>query len=112
MFAFSYDYVGESPERYAYHALEMLQSVAENRACGESGIAAVRAYEGHAATDRVFSLQWGRIYRALCGFLNLADTESFSLRLTKPLFFEIDYADGLRAGILHAALSARPDSRR
>lgn len=102
MFAFSYDFVDETPERYAYHALEMLQSVAENRACGESGIAGVRSFQGRAAIDKVFSPEWNRIYRSLCGFLNLADEESFPFRLSKPMFFEVDYADGLQAGILHA----------
>jgi len=102
MFAFSYDYVDETPERYTYHALEMLQCIAENRACGESGIVCVRAFVGQDAIDKVFSQEWNPIYRALCGFINLADEESFLSRLTKPMFFEVDYMDGLQAGILHA----------
>lgn len=102
MFGFAYDFVGEHPERYTYHTLEMLQSIAENRACGESGIRAVRAYEGQAAIDKVLGPVWNRLYRSLAGFLNLADLDRFPYRLTRPILFEIDYVDGLQGGILFA----------
>jgi len=102
MFGFSYDFVGEHPERYTYHTLEMLQSVAENRACGESGIRAVRAYEGQAAIDKLLGPDWNRLYRKLGGFINLEDLDRFPYRLTRPLMFEVDYVDGLQGGILFA----------
>jgi len=102
MFGFAYDFVGESPERYTYHTLEMLQSIAENRACGESGISAVRAYEGQAAIDQVLGPIWNRLYRKLGGFINLADPERFPYRLTRPMMFEVEYADGLLGGVFFA----------
>lgn len=101
MFGFAYDHLHESPERYTYHTLEMLQSVAENRAYGESGIVGVRSFSGQAAIDKVFSAEWSRMYSSLCGFINMADEQAFPYRLTNPLFFEVDYVDGLQAGILH-----------
>lgn len=96
MFGFIYEEV----ERYTYHTLEMLQSVAEHRACGESGIAAVRAYKGDAALDKLRSPDWNGLYRSLGGFVNLRNVDAFPSSLTAPMFFEVDYRDGLRSGML------------
>ena len=41
------------PETYGFHSLEWMQSLVENRAGGEAGIVAVRAYEG----DEVWNAQ-------------------------------------------------------
>jgi len=102
MFGFAYDFAHESPERYTYHTLEMLQSIAENRACGESGISAVRAFEGQAAIDKVLGPDWNRLYHKLGAFINLEDPEQFPYRLTRPMLFEVAYADGLLGGIFFA----------
>jgi len=98
MFGFAYGDV----ERYTYHTLEMMQSLAENRACGESGITAVRAYEGEAVREKLLGAEWGKLYRSLGLFINLIDIEKFPYSLPEPLFFEVDYVDGLRSGILYA----------
>ncbi|WP_409341495.1 hypothetical protein [Paenibacillus sp. MBLB4367] len=97
MFGFSYG----SLERYVYHTLEMLQSVAEQRACGESGIRAVRAYKNEQAVSRLLSDEWGAIYRACGGFINLRDVNKFPYELQEPVFFELDYVDGLQSGVLY-----------
>src|SRR5690606_24265355 len=98
MFGFSF---GRDVERYAYHILEMLQSVAERRAYGESGIASVIAYEGEEAIGRLMGPEWGGIYRSLAGFINLSDVNRYPYTLERPVLMDIQYADGLRAGILH-----------
>lgn len=96
MFGFAYGAL----ERYTYHTLEMMQSVAENRACGETGIRAVRAYRDDKALEALFSERWGRIYRKLGGFVNLTDIDAFPHQLKDPILFEIEYVDGLLGGIL------------
>ncbi|MBP1995867.1 hypothetical protein [Paenibacillus eucommiae] len=88
-------------ERYTYHALEMMQSVAENRAYGESGISKVRAYKGKEAIDRMLSEDWEYMYRKLGGFVNLINVNKFPHDLPDPVFFELDYYDGLKSGILY-----------
>ncbi|MFC0392309.1 hypothetical protein [Paenibacillus mendelii] len=103
MFGFAYGDV----ERYTYHTLEMMQSLAENRACGESGITAVRAYEGEAAREKLLGAEWGQLYRSLGSFINLIDIEKMPYSLTHPLFFEVDYVDGLRTGMLYAEQEVR-----
>jgi len=98
MLGFAYDDV----ERYCYHTMEMMQSVAENRAYGETGIRAVRTFTGQAAVDRILSDDWNSIYRALGGFVNLRDIDMFPYELKKPVFIELDYVDGLQSGIIFA----------
>ena len=98
MFGFAYGDV----ERYTYHTLEMMQSLAERRAYGESGIEAVRSYEGDAAIAKLVSADWNRLYRSLGSFNNLSNLDTFPSSLTEPIFFEVDYADGLKSGILYA----------
>jgi len=102
MFGFSYDGVNESPERYTYHTLEMMQSIAENRAYGESGIKSVRTFEGEAAIEKLLSPEWNALYRKLGGFINLTDLDKFPYSMTNPMFFEVNYVDGLLSGILFA----------
>lgn len=97
MFGFSYG----SLERYVYHTLEMLQSVAEQRACGESGIRSVRVYKNEEAITRLFSEDWGYMYRSCGLFVNLCNVETFPYELKEPVFIELEYVDGLQSGILY-----------
>lgn len=99
MFGFSF---GPDVDRYAYHTMEMLQSVAERRAYGETGVASVIAYEGEEAIKQLFGPRWQAHYRTLGGYINVTDIESFPQTLDRPIFIEVNYADGLQAGILHA----------
>lgn len=89
-------------ERYSYHTIEMLQSVAERRAYGESGVEAVTAYEGERAISLLFSKGWNMLYRSLAGYANVTDVDTFPYTLTRPIFVEVRYADGLRGGMLFA----------
>jgi len=103
MFGFAYSGV----ERYTYHALEMMQSIAENRAYGETGIESVRAFRDTEAIERLLSDEWRTMYRALGGFANLRDVESLPYRLSEPVLCEVDYVDGLKAGVLFGEPEAR-----
>ncbi|MBP1988734.1 hypothetical protein [Paenibacillus eucommiae] len=103
MLGFAYDDV----ERYCYHTMEMMQSVAENRAYGETGIRAVRTYRDQAAIDRIISDDWKQMYEALGGFVNLRDIEMFPYMLKLPVFVELEYVDGLQAGIIFAEPEGR-----
>ncbi|MDF2719447.1 MAG: hypothetical protein K0R28_6372 [Paenibacillus sp.] len=98
MFGFCYGPV----ERYVFHTLEMMQSIAENRACGESGICRVKAYKDNEAIGRLLSEDWNGLYRTLGGFINLRDLDSFPSEVKDPVFVELDYKDGLKSGVLMA----------
>ncbi|MBP1993202.1 hypothetical protein [Paenibacillus eucommiae] len=89
-------------EKYGYHTLEMLQSIAERRAYGESGIKSIVAYEGEKAIEHLLNEEWLAIYRALGGFINLNDVDAFPHSLDRPVFIVVNYADGLQAGMLYA----------
>ena len=89
-------------ESYGFHALEMLQSVAENRACGESGVARVRAFAGAEAVDRLLGPEWNRLYWACCAVSNPEEPETMPRRVKEPVLFEIEYRDGLRAAAFNA----------
>jgi len=88
---------------YGFHALEMVQCLAERRAGGESGIAAVQCLEGSAVWE---AGREGR-YDATMLEAALARTESrkrFQGRLQdavkSPVAFLIEYQDGLKASVL------------
>lgn len=96
IFGFAYGPV----ERYIYHTLEMMQSIAERRARGESGVRRVQAFKGDEAIERLLSEEWNGIYRTLGGFINLRDVDAFPREVVDPVFVELTYVDGLRAGIM------------
>lgn len=98
MFGFCYGPV----ERYVFHTLEMMQSIAENRAYGESGIRKVKAYKDGEAIERLLSADWNGLYRTLGGFINLRDLDAFPGEIQAPVFVELDYMDGLKSGVLLA----------
>jgi hypothetical protein len=97
MFGFSYG----SLERYVYHTLEMMQSVAEQRAYGETGIRSIKSYKNEEALEKLFSEEWGELYRACGRFINLCNVETFPRSLHTPIFIEVNYVDGLKSGILY-----------
>jgi len=80
-------------EEHAYHAIELLQSVAERRKGGESGVARVRYMEG----GEVWNVSAGMRDEALKHRVNPAPPD----RGQKPEAFLIRYADGLQASILN-----------
>ena len=80
-------------EEHAYHAIEMLQSVAERRKGGETGVARVRYLEG----DEVWNISPGLRDAALARRVNAAPAD----RGQKPEAFLIRYSDGLEASVLN-----------
>ncbi|MCD9025305.1 hypothetical protein [Cohnella silvisoli] len=97
-----FGFIFSAVERYVYHTMEMMQSIAEKRAYGESGVKSVMAYEGEDAVRRLLQPEWESIYRAAGGFINLTDLDRFPYTLERPVFIEVNYADGLQAGMLYA----------
>jgi hypothetical protein len=97
-------------ESYGFHALEMMQSIAERRQGGETGLKSVQTLTGEAVwkagKQGVFSLDL--LKQALNaskirGRKNQPLTES----VKKPVAFIIRYRDGLKAAVLHMSGTAR-----
>jgi hypothetical protein len=80
-------------EEHAYHAIELLQSVAEKRKGGETGVARVR----YAAGDEVPRISPELRDAALARRVNPPPTANTQ----KPEAFLIQYRDGLQASILN-----------
>lgn len=97
-------------DAYGFHALEMVQCLAERRkqgdAWGETGVKQVRCLEGEAVwqamRDKVFDRT---LLEEAIGRLKvkpLAAGSSIEEVGQKPVLFVVDYKDGLRASILFA----------
>lgn len=80
-------------EEHTYHAIEALQSVAETRRGGETGVAAVRYLEG----DEVWKISPDLRDAALGARVNPPPED----RGQKPEAFLIRYRDGLQASVLN-----------
>ncbi|MBM3725896.1 MAG: hypothetical protein FJW40_10795 [Acidobacteria bacterium] len=82
-------------EEHAYHAVELLQAMAERRRGGETGVRRVRCVEGEAVWKLGFN-------RAL---LDAALTRRINHvppgRTDKPQAIQIEYRDGLRATVVN-----------
>ena len=92
-----------STDHYGFHALEFVQALAEQRAGGETGIAAVRCLEGDAVWEaaeeglydaELFDAAWNRLPRHLNGDKPLSEA------VATPILFSVDYVDGLRTHVL------------
>jgi len=90
-------------EHYGFHALEMVQALAEQRQRGETGIKAVQTFAGDAvwrAFDEkqfdveLFDAAWQRLSEPRGGGRPLRQL------VRDPKLFRIEYADGLRAHVL------------
>ncbi len=86
-------------EEHAYHAIELLQSMAERRAGGETGIARVRWLKGDDVWRQAAQGEWSRplLDAALPRRVNLVPENSGE----PPEAFLIRYRDGLRGAVLH-----------
>ena len=80
-------------EEHAYHAIEALQSVAETRRGGETGVARVRYVEG----EEVWKISPAMRDAALSRRVNAAPEDKGQ----KPEAFLVRYQDGLEASILN-----------
>ncbi len=82
-------------EEHAYHAIELLQTMAERRKGGESGVASVRCVEG----ADVWKLDWSKdlLDTALSRRIN----PGYGRECANPQAIQIRYRDGLKATILN-----------
>jgi hypothetical protein len=104
-------------DSYDFHALEVLQCMAERRKGGETGVRAVQAHRGDAVWNALEAGSWEAggwdpaLFEAcLCRSQTLAQAETYSDRFpTKaqmrawvkdPVAYRIEYADGLHATML------------
>jgi hypothetical protein len=104
-------------DSYDFHALETIQCMAERRAGGETGVAALQALRGNAVWKALEAGTWAkggfdrRLWEAcLCRSQTLAQAPTFSDRfptfeqmrrwVKDPVAYRIEYADGLKATML------------
>jgi hypothetical protein len=90
-------------DAYGFHALEMLQTIAERRAGGETGIKQVQCVTG----DAVWQAGEKKVYdpELLSAALSRLERKpragkTLQELVKQPVLFIIDYADGLRANVL------------
>jgi hypothetical protein len=93
-----------SLDAYGFHALEMVQCLAERRAGGETGIKAVQAFTGpavwQAGKDGVYSRDLLEAAISRRRLQTIPEGKSLEEIVPEPVLFVIDYNDGLRASIL------------
>lgn len=104
-------------DSYDFHALEVIQCMAERRAGGETGVAWLEALRGEAVWRAMASGSWDRggwdpklLDACLCRSQTLAQPESFSHRfptteqvrqwVADPVAYRFQYRDGLAATML------------
>jgi hypothetical protein len=102
---------------YDFHALEMIQCMAERRRGGESGVVAMHALRGDSVWSALEAGAWrdggwdARLFEAcLSRSHTLAQPESYSHRyptpqqmrdwVKEPVAYRFEYADGLKATML------------
>lgn len=110
--------VGYGPvDIYDFHALEMIQCMAERRRGGETGVVAMHALRGESVWDALEAGSWSaggwspRLFEAcLSRSHTLAQPETFSHRMPtrgqmramvdRPVAYRFEYADGLKGTML------------
>ena len=92
-------------EEHAYHAIELLQAMAERRARGETGVRRVRWAKGQDVWELARKGEWSRglLDAALARRINRVPSGDTSA----PEAFLIEYRDGLRGAVLHANAMTR-----
>ncbi|MSQ96397.1 MAG: hypothetical protein EXR98_17845 [Gemmataceae bacterium] len=105
------------PDSYDFHALEVIQCMAERRRGGERGVVGVQALRGDAVWKAMQAGSWRaggwnpELFQAcLCRSQTLAQPATFSHRLptaqqirawvADPIAYRFDYTDGLKATML------------
>ena len=90
-------------DAYGFHALEIVQALAEQRQGGETGLKAVQTFAGEAVwrafDEKAFDLElfdaaWKRLSQPQNGGRPLREA------VPNPRLFRLEYADGLRAHLL------------
>lgn len=94
--------IGYGPlDAYGFHALEMVQCMAERRRGGETGVGAVRCIEGPSVWEAAKSGQWSpELFDAAASRLTRTIEGTVQERATNPAAYVVEYRDGLQATIL------------
>ena len=99
-------------DSYDFHALEVIQCMAERRKGGETGVVALQALRGEAVWKAMESGAWNpALFEAcLCRSQTLAQAPTYSDRyptakqmrewVKSPVAYRFEYADGLKATML------------
>ena len=89
-------------DSYGFHALEMVQSLVERRAGGETGVKRVRCITGEEVwtTDLYDRNLLEEAMARVWNHNQLRGDRTLEQRVLKPVLFVFDYKDGLRASIL------------
>lgn len=82
-------------EEHGYHAVELMQAMAEKRKGGETGVEAVRCVEG----EQVWKLGWPR--ELLDAALKHRVNPGYGNECKNPQAIQVKYRDGLKATILN-----------
>ena len=89
-----------STDSYGFHALELVQALAEQRAGGETGLKFVRCLSGDAVWEACDArLIDPDLFQAAMDRAG-ASTDGLPERVKQPLCFCLEYADGLHAYVL------------
>lgn len=93
-----------SLDAYGFHALEMVQCLAERRAGGETGVTAVQCYTGdavwQAGRDGVYSRDLLDVALSRRRLNMIPEGQTIEEWTPEPVLFVVDYSDGLRASVL------------
>ncbi|MFP6671872.1 MAG: hypothetical protein VB857_10690 [Pirellulaceae bacterium] len=104
-------------DSYDFHALEVIQCMAERRRGGETGVASMQALRGDSVWQAMKQGSWQQggwdpelFHSCLCRSQTLAQPESFSHRyptteqiqqwVKEPIAFRFEYRDGLKGTML------------
>lgn len=107
-----------SPDSYDFHGLEVIQSMAERRHGGETGVVSMQATKGPGVWERMKSGSWAdggwdpKLFEACLsrshqlsprtGFNHTYPTWDELPKLTTPVAYRYEYADGLKATMILA----------
>ena len=86
-------------EEHAYHAIELMQAMAEKRRGGETGVASIRCVEGEEVWRLGRAGEWSR--ELLDAALSRRINRGYGNEAKKPQAILIRYEDGLRGTILN-----------
>ncbi|MSU33192.1 MAG: hypothetical protein EXS25_11190 [Pedosphaera sp.] len=92
-----------STDHYGFHALECLQAVVEQRHGGETGVRAVQCLTGAAVWTAQRKKQFDpELFEAALDRLPIRPESGrgLSRKVPKPILWQIEYLDGLRATVL------------
>ena len=92
---------GEHLQSYGYHGIELLQSIAERRPGGETGVRAVRYIDGPEVLEAHERGVWSRdLLEAALAHSPTRGGRSTESLLAQAMAFLIEYRDGLRGSVI------------